>query len=77
MKFRTKWRLDDGQIEVVTPALAAVLRTKTPAERIAMVSAANKTARLRLEGHLRSRHPTWPDARITREVAERMAHGAG
>jgi len=77
VKSRTGRRLDDGQIEVVDPALAEVLRRKTPAERIAMVSAAHTTARLRIEGHLRTRHPDWPDERIAREVAGRMTRGAG
>ena len=77
MKSPTKWRLDDGQIEVVDPALAAVLRRKTLAERIAMVSAAHKMVRLCIEGHLRTRHPDWPDAAIDREIARRMTRGSG
>ena len=77
MKSRTGWRLDDGQIEVVDPALAEVLRRKTPAERIAMVSAAHRMARLRIEGHLRTRYPDWPDDRIALEVTRRMTRGAG
>lgn len=72
-----KWRLDKGQIEVVDDALAEVLRRKTPAERVAMVSSANRTMRLLIEGHLRTRYPDWDDARIAREVARRMTRGTG
>lgn len=72
-----QWRLDDGQIEVVDDRMAEVLRRKTPAERIAMVSDAHRTARLLIAGHLRTRHPGWDDARVLDEVARRMLRGAG
>jgi len=77
VKSRTGRRLDDGQIEVVDPALAEVLRRKTTAERIAMVSSAHTMARLRIEAHLRTRYPDWPDDRIAREVTRRMTREAG
>lgn len=70
-----KWRLDDGQIEVVDDAVAEVLRHKTHAERIGMVFAANRTMRLRIEGFLRSLHPDWTDERINLEVVRRMSYG--
>jgi len=70
-----KYRLDDGQIEVVDDAVAEVLRRKTPAQRVAMIFACNRTMRLRIEGHLRTRHPDWSDARIMGEVARRMTRG--
>ena len=71
-----KWRLDDGQIEVVDDAVAQVLRRKTPAERVALISALDRTMRLLIEGHLRTRHPDWDDARIAAEVVRRMTRGA-
>ena len=70
-----KWRLDDGQIEVVDDAVAEVLRRKTPAERVAMAFAANRTARLVIEGNIRTRHPDWDDARVAAELARRMSGG--
>jgi hypothetical protein len=73
----TNWRLDPGQIEVIDDALAEVLRRKTPAERIAMIFAANRTMRLLIEGSLRTRHPDWDDARLLAEVARRMNRGSG
>lgn len=72
-----KWRLDPGQIEVVDEAVADVLRGKTVAERIEMIFAANRTMRLRIEGHLRTEHPAWPDEQIAAEVAKRMLRGSG
>ena len=70
-----KYRLDDGQIEVVDDAVADVLRRKTPAERVAMMFACNRTMRLLIEGRLRTVHPDWDDARISSEVARRMTRG--
>jgi len=70
-----KWRLDDGQIEVVDDALAEVLRQKTPAERVAMIFDANRTMRQVLAGGLRTRHSDWPDERVLAEVARRMLGG--
>jgi len=72
-----KWRLDPGQIEVVDDAVADVLRSKTIAQRVEMVFAANRTMRLRIEGHLRTEHPDWSDEQVLAEVARRMLGGAG
>ncbi len=63
-------------IELLDEAIIAVLRGKTPVEKIAMILAANRTMRLRLEGHLRSRHPDWDAAAIQKEIARRMSRGA-
>ncbi|MDB5300127.1 MAG: hypothetical protein JWO87_1790 [Phycisphaerales bacterium] len=72
----TRWRLDPGQIEVVDDAVAEILRRKTPAERVAMAFAANRTVRLVIEGQLRTRHPNWDQTLVMREVARRMTRGA-
>lgn len=71
-----KWRLDEGQIEVVDDAVAELLRRKTPAERVEMIFAANRTMRLLIEGGLRTRHSDWDGAHISAEVARRMLRGA-
>ncbi len=65
------------QIEILDEAMVEVLRRKTPAERLAMVFAADRTMRLRLEGHLRSCHPDWDDQTVMREIARRMSGGTG
>jgi len=71
-----KWRLDAGQIEMVDDAVAEVLRRKTPAQRVAMIFAANRTMRLIIQGSLRTFHPDWDEAQIKRAVARRMSGGA-
>jgi len=64
-------------VELLDEAIVEVLRRKAPVERVAMIFAANRTMRLRLEGHLRSRHPDWDDQRVMQEIAGRMSRGAG
>jgi hypothetical protein len=73
---KLKWRLDPGQIEVVDEAVAAVLRQKTPAERVAMAFDANRTARLILAASIQSDHADWTDEQVQQEVARRMMRGA-
>lgn len=70
--MKCKWRLDDGQIEVVDEAVAAILRQKTPAQRVAMIFECNTTMRLIIEASIRRRHPDWDDAMIRAGVARRM-----
>jgi hypothetical protein len=67
--------IDPRRIEVVDDAIADILRSKTIAERVEMVMAANRTVRLRIEGHLRTRHPDWSDREIQDEIARRMLGG--
>jgi hypothetical protein len=71
-----EWRLDKGQIEVVDDVAAEVLRRKTVAQRVEMALAANRLVRLRMEGHLRTLHSDWDDARIQAEIARRMRLGS-
>ena len=54
------WRLDRGQIEVIDDVMVDVLREKTPAERIEMVFAANRTARRLMAAGIRLRHRACP-----------------
>jgi hypothetical protein len=67
--------LSQVRFEVVDDAVAEILRRKTPAERIEMALAANRFARLLIEGHLRTVHPDWDASRIGAEVARRMLLG--
>jgi hypothetical protein len=59
----------------VDDAMAEVLRQKTPAQRVEMVLAANRTLRLLVEGHIRTRHPGWDATNIASVVARRMIRG--
>jgi hypothetical protein len=70
-------RLDPTRIEVVDDDIAAVLRTKTPTEKAAMMFGANRFIRARIAGHLITHHPDWPDERIQAEVARRLLDGTG
>lgn len=64
-------------VELLDGAVVEVLRRKTPTERVAMIFAANRTMRLRLEGHFRTRHPDWDSQTVMQEIARRMSRGAG
>ena len=69
------FQLDPRRIEVLDPAIVAVLRAKAPHERVAMVFAADRTVRQRLEAHVRDRHADWDDAQVLTEIARRMSGG--
>ena len=71
-----RWRLDDGQIEVVDDDVAAILRRKSPGERLAQMFSANRTMRLLLEAHIGRLNPDWSRERVLAEVARRMSGGA-
>jgi hypothetical protein len=73
---KCKWRLDRGQIEVVDEDVAEVLRRKTPAQRLAMAFAADRTIRQVIAGAIRGRHPDWDESQVREEVARRMTRGA-
>ena len=63
-------------IEVIAEEMAAVLRQKTEAERLAIASRMYASARRMLLSHLRAEHPNWDETRREREAARRLSHGA-
>lgn len=63
-------------IEVVDDQMAEVLRGKTPAERVAMIGSANRTARVLAEAGVRHHHPDWPESQIRKEVIKRVCRGS-
>jgi len=69
-------RLDKGQIEVVDDAMTAVLKRKTPAERIRIGFTLRSSAHEMLTVHIRKTHPDWDSKRVEQEVARRFLHGA-
>lgn len=75
MQHRPTHLIEPGRIEVVDEAVADVLRRKTPAERVAMVFACNRTMRSILHGGLESLHPQWTESEIQCEIARRMSGG--
>jgi hypothetical protein len=69
-------RLDPGQIEVMDDQVAEILRQKTGAERLAIVSSMYASARRMLISHLGATHPEWSDEQVNHEAARRLSHGA-
>jgi Xaa-Pro aminopeptidase len=67
--------VDPKNIEVIDDQLAEILRTKTPAERVEMIAAANRTARLLAAAGIRCQHPDWDEAQIQAEVIRRVTGG--
>ena len=65
-----------ARIEVIDEEMAATLRLKTGAERLAIASRMFGSARRMLLSHLRSAHPDWDQHQIEREAARRLSHGA-
>lgn len=61
--------------DVIDDDLAAVLRAKTPAEKIAMVDAANRTARLLAAAGVRHLHPEWTEEQVQTEAIRRVTGG--
>ncbi len=62
-------------IEIIDEQLAAALRQKSPAEKIEMIAAANRTARLLAAAGVRYQHPDWDDERVRMEVIKRVSSG--
>ena len=60
---------DPTKVEVVDDSVAAVLRDKTPAQRVEMAFRAQSFARLLTAAGVKSRHPDWNAEEIEREVA--------
>ncbi|HEX2988687.1 MAG TPA: hypothetical protein VHS06_11025 [Chloroflexota bacterium] len=61
---------------MIDDTVAAILSTKTPAEKVEMVLEANRFARLLLRTTLHSRYPAWTQEQVDREVSRRMLSGA-
>lgn len=63
-------------IETIDPAIASVLKQKSPADRLEMIVAANRTARLLAMAGVRFIHPNWDAAEIEAEVIRRVCGGS-
>jgi len=63
------------RIEVIDWATARMHASKTPAQKVEMVSAAHRTARMLISAGVRHRHPDWTELQIAREVARRLSNG--
>ncbi|MCA9231462.1 MAG: hypothetical protein KDA57_12475 [Planctomycetales bacterium] len=63
-------------IEVLDDQEAEILCAKTPAERVELIFAANRTDRLLAEAGARYAHPDWDDAQIQAEIIKRVCGGS-
>lgn len=64
------------RIEVVDHEMAAVLRTKTGAERLKIANDMFVMARRMIASHLAAEHPEWDEEQIQKESSWRISHGA-
>ena len=62
--------------EVVCDAVAAILRKKTEAERLAIAFGLWRFARRLVASAVRKDHPEWHEAEVKREVIRRFSGGA-
>lgn len=69
-------RLDEGQIEVLDNAVAEVLRSKAPEEKLKIASGMWRSAKVQIAASLGSIHKDWSKEQIEREVIRRLSHGA-
>jgi hypothetical protein len=63
------------RFEVIDDNFAQVLRSKTPLQRVQMIGAANRTARILATAGARFQHPEWTDEQIQAEVIRRVCGG--
>ena len=69
-------RAELPRFDFVDADMAAVLRGKTPAERLAIAHGMWEHARGMITSFVRSRQPGISDGELQREVARRLSHGA-
>jgi hypothetical protein len=62
--------------EIVSPEMAAILRAKTPAERLQIAFGMWDFALQVVTLSSRTAHPDWSEEQIRRHIAQRMSHGA-
>jgi hypothetical protein len=61
-----------SKFDVIDDAYAALLATKTPAEKMAMVGNAHETAKVLVAAGVRIRHPDFNEEQVMREVCRIM-----
>jgi hypothetical protein len=64
--------LDPRRIELLDPEVVAMLKAKSPAEKMEMAFEVQKLARGVLLSRIRSQHPEWTPLEIDEAVAQRM-----
>ena len=64
-------------IDVIDREMAAIIRTKTGAERLRISNGMYAHARRMILSHLRAEHPQWDEFRLRDAAARRLAHRTG
>jgi len=67
--------VDPRNIEVVDDQLVDILRKKPRAQKVEMVAAANRTARLLAAAGIRFQNPEWDETQVQAEVIRRVTGG--
>jgi hypothetical protein len=65
-----------GNFEVVDDQMVAILKQKTPFERLEMTVKMWQSARNLLLLNIAKSHPEWSSAEVKKAVAARLSHGA-
>jgi hypothetical protein len=68
--------MEQLRVEVIDRTYAAILASKTPAERASMIGDCHRSARIVLAAGERIRHPTWTEQQTSRAVSKRIDDGA-
>lgn len=63
--------------EIVSDQMADILRAKTPAQRLKIISDLWVFARNLIYNASRQEHPDWSEEELQKYVAKRIAHDAG
>ena len=67
---------DPSKWEMVDDAMAAILRRKSEAERLAIAFGMSRFVQQMIQANLSAEHPEWTAEQIRREAARRSSHGA-
>ncbi len=62
-------------VEMMDPMMVEIMRSKTPAQRLAIAFRMWETARVIIGGSVRQQHPDWPEDLVNQEIAKRISHG--
>jgi Rv0078B-related antitoxin len=67
---------DPSKWEMVDDAMAAILRRKSEAERLAIAFGMSRFAQQMIRANLKAEHSDWTAEQLQRETARRISHGA-
>lgn len=71
-----KTEFDPRRIELLDPEVIAILKTKTPAEKLAMAFDAHQFAFDVQYSQIRAAHPEWPLTDVRAAVVRRLSSGS-